>query len=114
MLFRSTSHPDSQSLMDGSTLFLMGIKNMVADLPARNHQSAQIAYISNLDQKAFEQKWIKRKGCSACPMRCSRISKAVTSDGEIIIEGPEYETTDAFGPMVDNNNPDVVIQANHL
>lgn len=109
-----TSHPDSQSLMDGSTLFLMGIKNMVADLPARNHQSAQVAYISNLDQKAFEQKWIKRKGCSACPMRCSRISKAVTSDGEIIIEGPEYETTDAFGPMVDNNNPDVVIQANHL
>lgn len=109
-----TSHPDSQSLMDGSTLFLMGIKNMVADLPARNHQSAQVTYISNLDQKAFEQKWVKRKGCSACPMRCSRISKGITSDGEIIIEGPEYETTDAFGPMVDNSNPDVVIQANHL
>lgn len=109
-----TSHPDSQALMDGSTLFLMGIKNMVADLPARNHQSAQVAYIANLDQKAFEQKWIKRKGCSACPMRCSRMSKAVTSEGEIIIEGPEYETTDALGPMVDNSDPDVVIQANHL
>lgn len=109
-----TSHPDSQALMDGSTLFLMGIKNLVADLPARNHQSAQVAYIGNLDQKAFEQKWIKRKGCSACPIRCSRISKAVTADGEVIIEGPEYETTDALGPMVDNSDPNVVIQANHL
>ena len=109
-----TNHPDAKSLMEGSTLFLMSIKNLVGDLPARNHQSAQVAYIGNLDQKAFEQKWIKRKGCSACPMRCSRISKAVTAEGEIIIEGPEYETTDALGPMVNNSDPDVVIQANFL
>ncbi len=108
-----TSHPDSQSLMNESTLFLMSIKNITGDLPTKNHQECQVPYIANINQYSFERYWIKRKGCSACPIRCSRISKVTTKDGDVVIEGPEYETTDSFGPLVDNRDPEVVIQANH-
>ncbi len=111
---RLINHPGSQGLMNGSTLFLMSIKNMSGDLPAKNHQTSQIPFISSLSQQSFEQYWTKRKGCAACPMRCSRRSTILNNNVENVIEGPEYETTDAFGPLVYNRDPEVVIRANYL
>ena len=108
-----TNHPDSQGLMNESTLFLMSIKNIVGDLPARNHQACQVPFIADVNQYSFERYWTKRKGCLACPIRCSRMSAVKTKSGALVIEGPEYETTDAFGPLVYNKDPEVVIQANH-
>ena len=49
-----------------------------------------------------------------CPMRCSRQSTLKTSGKEIQIEGPEYETANAFGPMCWNADPELIIEANHL
>jgi aldehyde:ferredoxin oxidoreductase len=111
---RLLEHPSTQGLMKGSTLFLMSIKNSTGDLPAKNHQFGQVPFIHSLTTEAFEAYWTKRKGCAACPMRCARISEVGQGKHAARIEGPEYETADAFGPMCWNANPEVIIRANHL
>ena len=111
---RLLDNPDTRALKEESTLFLMSFKNQSGDLPAKNHQTAQVPFIDNLDAKAFAAYWSEQKGCSACPIRCARNSTLEVGDGTIVIEGPEYETTDAFGPMCWNDDPEVVIKANHL
>lgn len=108
------SDPHSEGLRNNSTLFLMSIKNMSGDLPAMNHQLAQVPFIQTVNDKAFSAYWTKRKGCAACPLRCSRESVVANGEYASHIEGPEYETTDSFGPMVWNANPEVVIAANRL
>jgi len=111
---RLLEHPSTQGLMNGSTLFLMSIKNRIGDLPAKNHQLSQVPFIHSLDNEAFEAYWTQRKGCAACPMRCARVSEVEEGERAVRIEGPEYETADAFGPMCWNADPKVIIHANHL
>ncbi len=108
------NHQNSQGLMNESTLFLMRIKNAIGDLPAKNHQTGQVPFINRVDAKTFGKYWRERKGCAVCPIRCSR-SSAVTEGPYIShIEGPEYETADALGPLVWNSDAEVVIKGNEM
>ncbi|TLN23470.1 hypothetical protein FDZ74_03905, partial [bacterium] len=107
-------HRNSQGLMNESTIFLMSIKNQIGDLPARNHQSAQVPFIHRLDTAAFSRYWVARKGCAGCPIRCSRLTRVTGGEYAAAIEGPEYESADSFGPLVWNSDPEVVIRANEL
>lgn len=108
------SDPKMQGLINVGTVILMRPKNLTGDLPAKNHQLGQVPFIDKLDSDALQMYRVKKHGCKPCPVRCSRIS--VVEDGPYAgeIEGPEYETTDAFGPMCWNSNPEVVIKANQL
>ncbi len=109
------NNPRTQGLRESTTLLLMGVQNYFGTLPAKNHQVASVPFISTLDDKAFSAYWIERKACAACPIACSRVTQVGAGEAAIVIEGPpEYETTDAFGPMCWNPNPEVVIRANHL
>ena len=105
---------NSELLREQSTLFLMSIKNSIGDQPTKNHQAGQVPFIRNLDAEAFSRYWTKRLGCAMCPMRCSRESTLKTGGKELQIEGPEYETANAFGPMCWNADPEVIIEANYL
>jgi aldehyde:ferredoxin oxidoreductase len=111
---RLIEHRNIQGLRQSSTLFLMGIKNAIGDLPARNHQAGQVPYIDRLDADAFSKYWFQEKGCAACPIRCARLSRVPSGLYSGSIEGPEYETADSFGPLVWNADPEVVIKANEL
>ncbi len=106
--------PKMSGLMAHGTLVLMRPKNLSGDLPAKNHQLGQVPFIDSLDAQAFEAHRVKRRGCYACPVRCSRDSKVDTESYLAEIEGPEYETTDALGPLIWNHDPGLVIYANHL
>ena len=106
--------PKMSGLMTHGTLVLMRPKNLSGDLPAKNHQAGQVPFIDSLDAQAFEAHRVKRRGCYACPVRCSRDSKADGESYSAGIEGPEYETTDALGPMIWNSDPNLVIYANYL
>jgi aldehyde:ferredoxin oxidoreductase len=106
--------PKNQSIMADGTVFLMRPKNLTGDLPAKNHQFAQVPFIDSIDPQALSQFFVKRIGCASCVIRCSRLS--AVEDGSYLaeVEGPEYETTDALGPMVWNSDPKVLIKANAL
>ena len=106
--------PKMQGLIDVGTVFLMRPKNISGDLPTKNHQLGQVPFIDAMDGSALKTYRIKRMGCRFCPVKCSCESIADGSDGKITIEGPEYETTDALGPVLWNDNVNVIIEANKL
>lgn len=106
-----SSHPGSLALKRWGTPLLIDPKNQSGDLPARNHQDVQFEGGERVNALAFEEFKVKSKGCFACPIRCSRISEV---EGEESVEGPEYETIDALGPMVGSDDPKVIIKANRI
>jgi aldehyde:ferredoxin oxidoreductase len=106
--------PKMQGLIDTGTVFLMRIKNISGDLPARNHQFGQVPFIDKMDGTALKEYRTKRMGCRFCPVQCSCESVGQGSEGLIHTEGPEYETTDALGPVVWNDDVNVIIEGNYL
>ena len=108
------SDPKNQGLMTVGTICLLRGKNISGDLPAKNHQLGQVPFIDQIDPSALANYKTKRMGCASCPIRCSRISEVKDGPYESSVEGPEYETTDALGPMVWNSDPQVIIRANYL
>ncbi|PKO06203.1 MAG: aldehyde ferredoxin oxidoreductase [Chloroflexi bacterium HGW-Chloroflexi-3] len=106
--------PKMQGLIDTGTVFLMRIKNISGDLPAKNHQLGQVPFIDKVDGTALKEYRTKRMGCGFCPVQCSCESVGQGSEGLIHTEGPEYETTDALGPVVWNDDVDVIIEGNYL
>ncbi|MBI4790740.1 MAG: aldehyde ferredoxin oxidoreductase family protein [Chloroflexi bacterium] len=107
---RLLDDPKLAGLRADGTLCLVRPKNLSGDLPAKNHRLSQVPFIDEIDARALDRYRVKRLGCAVCPVRCSRLSVV---DG-IEVEGPEYETTDALGPLCWNRDPQVVIRANQL
>jgi aldehyde:ferredoxin oxidoreductase len=108
------SDPKNQGLMTVGTICLLRGKNISGDLPAKNHQLGQVPFIDQIDPNALANYKTRRMGCASCPIRCSRISEVKNGPYASSVEGPEYETTDALGPMCWNSNPEVIIRANYL
>lgn len=97
-------------------------KNVTGDLPAKNHQLVQFPAADRMDGEAIEAVALRKAACYACPVACSRITRVGAGEtkgmekrlGQGLLEGPEYETIDSFGPMVWNDNLDVLLEANLL
>ena len=51
--------------------------------------------------------------CSGCPIGCGRVIKDFSAEIKKV-DGPEYETVGAFGPLCMNFDIDSVVMANHL
>ncbi len=107
-------HPNVVGLRDWGTVVLMRPKNQVGDLPARNHQLGQVPWIDRVDAHAIARYTYQTKACFSCPIRCSRITRIENGPFVGELEGPEYETTDALGPMCWVSDPEVIIQANRM
>ena len=57
----------------------------------------------------------RKKACFACSVACGKVSKVEEgfySGTEV--EGPEYETLYAFGPLCDNDNLESIVKANEV
>jgi aldehyde:ferredoxin oxidoreductase len=106
--------PRLDGLRQFGTLFLMEPKNLSGDQPAKNHQLAQVPFIDEVGSAAMDRYLVQHKGCYACPIRCSRKSQVSEGPYAVEIGGPEYETTNALGPMCWIDDPEVIIYANHL
>jgi aldehyde:ferredoxin oxidoreductase len=106
--------PKMQGLIDTGTVMLMRSKNISGDLPAKNHQFGQVPFIDVMDGNAMKGYRVKRMGCRFCPVRCSCESITEGTSGTIVTEGPEYETTDALGPVVWNNDVSAILEGNFL
>ena len=64
----------------------MDSKNIGGDQPAKNHQFAQVPYISAVNAKAFDRYVAEHRGCYACPIKCSRDSEVL--EGAFAVEAP--------------------------
>ncbi len=107
-------HPNVIGLRDWGTVSLVAIKNLSGDLPARNHQLGQVPWADQVDAQAIARHTRKTKGCFACPVACGRVTRVESGPHAGDLEGPEYESLDALGPMCWINDPEVIIHANRL
>lgn len=106
--------PHLDGLRRWGTLVLMDGKNIGGDQPARNHQFAQVPFIQQINAAAFDRYVLEHKGCYACPIKCDRKSRVADGPYAVEIHGPEYETTNALGPMCWISDPEAILYANHL
>ncbi|NPV70224.1 MAG: aldehyde ferredoxin oxidoreductase family protein [Firmicutes bacterium] len=107
-------HPGSKGLAEWGTPILIKYKNLKGDLPSKNHQLLQFPWSYRVDAEALAKYTTGTRGCFACPIKCSRLTAVSDGPYKCELEGPEYESVDALGPMIWNNDPELVIYANKL
>jgi aldehyde:ferredoxin oxidoreductase len=101
----------SQALPEFGTVVLMNIMNNIGALATRNHQQTQFEGAEAISGEELTEKYlVKNAACWACPIGCTRISKTEKVEGE----GPEFETTWAFGAQCGVDNLPAIIEVNSL
>ncbi|MBD3215952.1 MAG: aldehyde ferredoxin oxidoreductase [Candidatus Lokiarchaeota archaeon] len=85
----------------------------MADVPTK-YFTKSLFPAQRLSGIAFREDYsMKNYACAGCPIGCGRTILNYGKENTII-DGPEYETVAAFGPLVMNFNKDIIIKANHL
>jgi len=101
----------SQALPEFGTVVLMNIMNNIGALATRNHQQTQFEGAEAISGEELTEKYLVKNGsCWACPIGCTRISKTEKVEGE----GPEFESTWAFGAQCGIDDLPAIIEANAL
>jgi aldehyde:ferredoxin oxidoreductase len=101
----------SQALPEFGTVVLMNIINNVGALSTLNHQRTQFEGAEAISGEALTDQFLVRNAsCWACPIGCARVSKTDKVEGE----GPEFETTWAFGAQCGVDDLAAIIEANAL
>ncbi len=107
-------HPNVKGLRDWGTVVLVSPKNHSGDLPARNHQCGQVPWPERVDAQAIARHTYQTRGCFSCPIHCSRLTRVESGPHVGEVEGPEYETLDALGPLCWLDDPAAILHANRL
>ena len=101
----------SQALPEFGTVVLMNIMNNVGALATRNHQQTQFEGAEAISGEALSESYLVRNAaCWACPIGCTRVSKTDKVEGE----GPEFESTWAFGAQCGVDDLAAIIEVNAL
>jgi aldehyde:ferredoxin oxidoreductase len=111
---RVRGHPHVGGLREWGTVVLVAGKNAIGDLPARNHQTGQVPWGDRIDAAAVARYTQRTKACFACPIACGRVTWVASGPHAGGLEGPEYETLDALGPMCGIADLEVIMHANRL
>ena len=89
----------------------MNIMNNVGALATRNHQQTQFEGAEAISGEELTEKYlVKNTACWACPIGCTRFSKTDKVEGE----GPEFETTWAFGAQCGVDDLAAIIEVNSV
>lgn len=95
------------------TLLWMDMGMVLGDVPAR-YFTRSVFPAEKVTSQAFRQAYVMGNyACYGCPVGCGRLIKNFKKGiGEV--DGPEYETAAAFGPLCLNFDLDSIVRANHL
>lgn len=95
------------------TLMYTDMGMTLSDVPVKYFQKT-VFPAAKLTGQALRQRYtIENFACLGCPVGCGREVKNFRQGLENI-DGPEYETVIAFGPLCMNFDFDTIIEANHL
>jgi aldehyde:ferredoxin oxidoreductase len=101
----------SQALPEFGTVVMMNIVNSIGALPTRNHRQTQFENAEAISGETLTDKYLeKNASCWACPIGCTRLTRTEKVSGE----GPEFETTWAFGAECGVADMEAIIEVNHL
>jgi len=102
----------SVALREYGTLMYMDMGMILGDVPAK-YFTKSVFPAGKLSGQAFRQKFtIKSYACQGCPIGCGR--DLTNPKQDLHVDGPEYETAAAFGPLCLNTDLDSIVAANHL
>ncbi len=99
------------------TNFYMDLAMRLGDAPAK-YFTKSVFPATKIHGPAFRDRYhMSNYACSGCPIGCGRVIKDFAPDSTTTIkqvDGPEYETVGAFGPLCMNFDMDSIVMANHL
>ena len=95
------------------TLMYTDMGMALSDVPVKYFQKS-VFPASKLTGQALRQKYtVENYACIGCPIGCGREVKNFR-EGLPNVDGPEYETVVALGPLCMNFDFDTIIEANYL
>ncbi len=95
------------------TNFYLDLAMRLGDTPAK-YFTKSVFPAAKLHGPAFRTRYTMNNfACTGCPIGCGRVIKNFSDDIRQV-DGPEYETVAAFGPLCMNFDIDSVVRANHL
>jgi aldehyde:ferredoxin oxidoreductase len=101
----------SQALPEFGTSVMMNILNGIGALPTRNFQRSDFEGAEAISGEALtDQFLVDKAACWACPIACTRVTKTSHKEGE----GPEYETSWAFGAACGIDDLEAIIEVSYL
>ncbi|MFX1497953.1 MAG: aldehyde ferredoxin oxidoreductase C-terminal domain-containing protein, partial [Promethearchaeota archaeon] len=96
------------------TLSGMDIGLVYGDVPGYYFTRSEFA-VENLTGLALKEQYpVLSYACAGCTIGCGRTTIAEIDGDEVEVDGPEYETTAAFGPLSGVFDFKSIIKANHL
>ena len=102
----------SVAFREYGTLMYSDMAMVLGDAPVK-YFSKSVFPVSKVTGQTLRQEYsVSNYACLGCPIGCGRAIKDFKPG--LDIDGPEYETTMAFGPLCMNTNFDSIIEANHL
>lgn len=108
-------HPRKKTMSSLGTPYITTIVDKLGILPTRNYCEGSIATIEDISGDKFYELKKSRAGCYACMTRCGGMRDVVRGPfGGSQIDGPEYETIFAFGPLLGLTDEQFIIDANAL
>ncbi len=101
----------SQALPEFGSAVMMNIVNAIGALPTRNFQQSHFENADAISGETLtETLLVKNQACWACPIACTRVTRTGKGEGE----GPEYESTWAFGAACGIDDLETITNANYL
>ncbi len=102
--------PLTQGLKEYGSMIWMDAGPGLGDVPANYFTDHNFDY-DELSGSRFKELYrVTSYHCANCVIGCGR----TVQYGSITVDGPEYETVAAFGPLLGNKNFDRIIEWNHL
>lgn len=108
-------HPRRKSLTTLGTPYMTTMADKVGMLPVKNFQEGSIGNIEEISADQFYRLKKSKAGCNQCMTRCGGMREVTKGPFRgTQIDGPEYETIYAFGPLLGISDKSFVINANAL
>jgi aldehyde:ferredoxin oxidoreductase len=114
---RISEHPfvgKTGAFAKAGTMATLDLTQETGTLPTRNWTENTSPRAQEINADAFLALAVRQQACWACPIGCSRETRATLHGRETLTEGPEYETMYAFGTNCDVHDPAVIIRADRL
>jgi len=108
-------HPRRKNMTTKGTPYITTVVDKLGILPVRNFQEGSTQTIEQISGDEFYELKKAKGGCYQCMTRCGGMRNV--TDGPFsgsTIDGPEYESIYAFGPLLGLTDKQFVINANAL
>jgi len=108
-------HPRKRNMTTLGTPYITTIVHELGILPVRNFQEGSIQNIEEISGEQFYKLKKAKTGCFMCMTRCGGMRQVARGSLRgTQIDGPEYETIYAFGPLLGITDRSFIIDANAL